>query len=70
MASQTSSNDTFTSEGNKLIVKMRFYDTQQRYGFINIDPRFIEKLDITSDTILTQEITEQGVLLRRFEESV
>ena len=68
MAVQTSDKDTSYGIANKSIVRVHFCDSQQRYGFINIDPAIIDKLHITSETILTQEVVAEGILLRRFKE--
>jgi hypothetical protein len=73
MSVQTSSNDTFTSEVKKglgtAIARrpLTWYD-DDKFAFIPIEPDIIDKLMLTRDDIFTQEVTAEGILLRRFKE--
>ena len=48
---------------------LNFYDAD-RYAFITIDPAIVGKLRLTRDDLFTQEITSEGILLRRQKESI
>lgn len=68
MATQTSNKNTFTSEVNKRIVRVCFWDPQQRYGFINIPPAFIQELGLEDEVtaeIVTASDGRKGILLLR-----
>ena len=76
MAVQTFNNGTFTSEANKPTAAptitrrpLTWYDAG-KYAFIPIEPDIIDKLRLTRNDLFTQEITSEGILLRRFMETI
>jgi hypothetical protein len=64
------SNTSYTTVENKPIFRVHFWDEEGKLGFINLNPGYIQQLQITSETILTEEIISTpngpGILLRCF----
>ncbi|MPZ05869.1 MAG: hypothetical protein GEU26_05520 [Nitrososphaeraceae archaeon] len=64
--------DTLDTEQNKLTAASRkqlhFYEN--KYAFISIDMSIIDKLHLTESDSFAQEITKDGILLRRQKEEL
>lgn len=59
--------DTYGTEQNKLTAaatkKLYFYE--DKHAFISIDRSIVEKLGLSELDSFTEEITKEGILLRR-----
>jgi hypothetical protein len=63
--------DTYNAEQNKLTAAansttkkhLHFYDN--KHAFINIDRLIVNELHLTENDAFTEEITKDGILLRR-----